>query len=143
MALLSEYCVASDPQSGTLAGRPIVHVQFDAKHLPVVAIDYLAREGKQTPVFCPDQWSGLAIYRLYPHRLMVIDDRHDLYGSKRFQQYLVLIQGEPAWREVLNGWNIQTAMLPPKGTLANLLRELPQEWKEVYADDVAVIFEKQ
>ena len=114
------------------------------------------------PVFSTDAWGGYLIYRMNPGRMnpgrlnpgrqnpgrmspgrrVVVDDRHDLYGSDRIRQYMILTQGEPGWRSVLDGWQIRTVLLPTGSTLANLLRELPQEWRVVYEDKVAVVFEK-
>ena len=95
-----------------------------------------------TPVFSTDSWGGYLIYRMYPQRKVVVDDRHDLYGSGRIRQYLILTQGEPGWRGILQDWQIRTALLPADSTLTNLLRELPQEWRVVYEDKVAVVFER-
>ena len=35
---------------------------------------------------------------MYPEREVVVDDRHDLYGSDRIRQYLILTQAEPDGR---------------------------------------------
>jgi hypothetical protein len=108
-------------------------------------------EGKQPstePVFSTDAWGGYLIYRMfpgrmYPERKVVIDDRHDLYGSGRIRQYLILTQAEPGWQGVLKEWQIRIALLPTDSTLANLLRELPRDWRVAYEDKVAVVFEKR
>ena len=128
---------------GRLGSQQLVNAQFDAKHLPSGAVDYLQRERSAEPIFGPDQWGGYLIYRLYPQRLVVIDDRHDLYGSGRFREYWVLIQAQPGWRELLAKWQIRTLVLPTGSTLASLLRVLPQEWQIVYEDGVAVVIEKR
>jgi hypothetical protein len=73
----------------------------------------------------------------------VIDDRHDLYGSDRFREYLVLIQAEPGWKDVLEKWQIRTMVLPAGSTLANLMGKIPQEWQAVYEDEVAVVMERK
>ncbi|MFI5113819.1 MAG: hypothetical protein ACHP7J_01655 [Terriglobales bacterium] len=128
---------------GSFASRQLIHAQFDAKHVPVAAAEFLAQEGSREPIFAPDWWGGFLIYRLYSERQVVIDDRHDLYGTARFREYLTLIQGEPGWKNVLEQWQIQTVLLPAGETLANLLREFPEEWQPVYEDKVAVVFEKR
>ena len=121
--------------------------------MPVAAVTFLQKEfeGKQPstePVFSTDAWGGYLIYRMnpgrmYPERKVVIDDRHDLYGSGRIRQYLILTQAEPGWQSVLEQWQIRTALLPAESTLANLLRELPRDWRVVYEDKVAVVFERR
>jgi ABC-type multidrug transport system fused ATPase/permease subunit len=134
-------------QGGWLGSRQLIHAQFDPKKVPVAAVTFLQKEfqGKQPsaePVFSTDAWGGYLIYGMYPERRVVIDDRHDLYGSDRIRQYLILTQAEPGWQSVLEKWQIRTALLPADSTLANLLRELP-DWRITYEDNVAVVFERR
>jgi hypothetical protein len=155
-------------QGGWLGSRQLIHAQFDPKKVPVAAVNFLQQEfrGEQAsrePVFSTDAWGGYLIYRMnpgrmnpgrmnpgrmnpgrmYPDRKVVVDDRHDLYGSGRIRQYLILTQAEPGWQSVLKEWQIRTALLPADSTLANLLRELPREWRVAYEDKVAVVFERR
>jgi hypothetical protein len=133
---------------GWLGSRQLIHAEFDPQKLPVAAVSFLENEvgGKQPnaePVFSTDSWGGYLIYRMYPARKVVVDDRHDLYGSGRIRQYLILTLAEPGWQSVLKDWQIRTALLPADSTLANLLRELPREWRVTYEDKVAVVFERR
>jgi hypothetical protein len=73
----------------------------------------------------------------------MIDDRHDLYGSDRFREYLILMQAESGWKDVLARWQIKTFVLPADSTLTSLLGQLPQEWSTVYQDKSAVVVEKK
>ena len=130
-------------RGGQLGSWQLVHSHFDSAHLPVKAADYLAQEPGDDPVFAPDSWGGYFIYRLYPNRRVVMDDRHDLYGSDRVRDYLLLVQVESGWKDVLNKWQIHTVVFPRNSTLIGILRELPKEWHVVYEDKVAVIMEKQ
>jgi hypothetical protein len=138
---------------GRLGSRQLIDAHFDQQRMPVAAVTFLLEElhGEQAstePVFSTDNWGGYLIYRmnpgrLYPERKVVVDDRHDLYGSGRIRQYLILMQAEPGWQSVLKEWRIRTALLPTGSTLANLLREVPQDWRVAYEDKVAVVFEKR
>jgi hypothetical protein len=135
-------------QGGWLGSRQLIHAQFDPEKIPAAAVNFLQQEfvgspPSAEPVFSTDAWGGYLIYRLYAERKVVMDDRHDLYGSGRIRQYLILTQAEPGWQSVLENWRIRTALLPTDSTLANLLRELPQQWRVAYEDKVAVVFEKQ
>ena len=129
-------------QGGRLASQQLIRAQFNPLKLPVAAADYLQRERSKEPIFSTDAWGGYLIYRLYPEREVVLDDRHDLYGSDRIQEYLILVQAEPGWENVLERWQIKIALLPAQSTLANLLRELPEQWRPVYQDNVAVEFKR-
>jgi hypothetical protein len=128
---------------GLLGGRQVVRARFDPQHLPVEAGEFLAQEPNSEPVLAPDMWGGYLIYRLYPQRQVVIDDRHDLYGAERFREYLTLMQVEPGWKDVLQKWRIRTLVVPTGSTLANMLRELPQEWQAVHEDGTAVVLERK
>jgi hypothetical protein len=132
---------------GRIGSQVFIHNEFDAEHFPSRAVDYLlreqVREQKTDPIFEPDQWGGYFIYRLYPQRLVLIDDRHDLYGSDRFREYLILTQGEPGWRNVLSKWDIRTVVVQSDSTLRNLLGQLPAEWVTVYEDQSAVVMERK
>lgn len=133
---------------GRLGSRQWLHAQFNSQKMPVAAVNFLGQESSKEPpakdpVFSTDAWGGYLIYTMYPDRKVVIDDRHDLYGSGRIQQYLILTHGEPGWRAVLSDWQIRTAVLPTDSTLAGLLRELPQDWRVVYEDKVAVAIERR
>ena len=134
--------------SGRVGLRQLIHAGFDPKKVPVAAVNLLQRENVEEPpvaepVFSTDAWGGYLIYMMYPARKVVMDDRHDLYGSDRVRQYLILTQVEPGWQNVLKDWRVRTALLPADSTLANLLRELPREWQVVYEDKIAVVFERR
>jgi hypothetical protein len=148
--VISSFALAICLQGGWLGSRRLVPSEFDPEKMPVAAVRFLQDEARseehlkqpQPPIFSTDAWGGYLIYRMYPEQKVVVDDRHDLYGSDRVRQYLTLTQGEAGWQKVLKDWNIQAALLPADATLANLLRELPQEWREEYGDKVAVVFLK-
>jgi len=135
-------------QGGWLGSRHLIHAEFDPRKMPVAAVAFLQKENAQQPpitgpVFSIDAWGGYLIYEMYPARKVVVDDRHDLYGSDRIRQYVTLVHAAPGWQNVLQDWQIHTVLLPTDSTLANLLRELPQDWKVAYQDRVAVVFERR
>src|SRR5208283_5383038 len=147
------FAFAINHEGGWLGSRQLIHAQFDPKKVPAAAVTFLQQEFQDSknkdkqpttePVFSTDSWGGYLIYRMYPERKVVVDDRHDLYGTDRVRQLLVLSQGESGWRSVLKEWQIRLAVLPNDSTLANLLRELPQDWGGLYEDKVAVVFERR
>lgn len=138
---------------GRLGSWRVMHAEFDAKKVPVAAVDFLEKEErdvgqkgegmKSDPVFSTDSWGGYLIYRMYPERKVVVDDRHDLFGSERVRQLIVLGHAAPGWQKALNDWPFRTAVLPTDSTLANLLRELPRDWRVAYEDKVAVVVERR
>jgi len=133
-------------QGGILGSHRLIYARFDDTKVPAAAITFLQREFHgdpgTDPVFSTDFWGGYLIFRMYPERKVVLDDRHDLYGEGRIRQYMTLTEAAPGWQTVLEQWQIRTVLLPAGSTLANLLRELPQNWHVVYDDKVAVVLER-
>ena len=139
-------------QGGWLGSRQLIRAQFDPQKMPVAAVNFLQKESQEQqtkePIFSTDAWGGYLIYRInpgrmYPDRKVVVDDRHDLYGSGRIRQYLILTHAEPGWQNVLEERQIRTVLMPAGSTLANLLGEVPRDWRVAYEDKVAVVFERR
>ena len=126
--------------SGGRAGSSVwMDAHFDPKRMPVAAANYLETQQVKGPVLSPDYWGGYLIYRLYPKSLVVVDDRHDLYGEEFFKSYLKLVHVEPGWEEFLRTHETACVLLPRNGVLADRLA-ITNGWKKIYADDVAIAF---
>ena len=121
------------------APNPLMHAHFDSKRMPVEAASYLQGRDLKGPMLSPDYWGGYLIYRLYPHNQVVVDDRHDLYGSEFFKSYLKMVKVERGWQQFLEQHPASCLVLPRDGALANVLLE-GTNWKTVYQDDVAAVF---
>jgi hypothetical protein len=93
----------------------------------------------QGPVLSTDYWGGYLIYRLYPKSLVVVDDRHDLYGEEFFKSYLKMVHVERGWDEFLETHKASCVLLPRDAALANILLAT-KGWKQIYADEVAIAF---
>jgi hypothetical protein len=125
---------------GRLGTHTLMDAHFDGKRFPVKAVDYLKTDGDKSAVLSPDYWGGYLIYRLYPQRLVAIDDRHDLYGEELLKSYLKLMRAQPGWDGFLREHEIRRVLVPTDSPPASLLRE-KGDWKVVYADQRAVLFE--
>lgn len=126
---------------GRLGGHRALDARFDDERFPVQATDFLERSGTREPIFCPDKWGGYLIYRLYPKTLVAVDDRHDLYGAEFLKRYLKIMHGEPGWKEALDGLETRWALLPKDSAVVSLLTDSTQ-WKAVYRDETAVLFQR-
>jgi len=127
---------------GRLGSQQVIDAGFDGKRFPIEAVDFLSRSGIREPVFCPDYWGGYLIYRLYPQTQVVVDDRHDLYGSEFLKNYLKVIHVEPGWDEALKGMGANWVLTPKESPLANILEEVAL-WQVVYSNDRAVLFTRR
>ena len=125
--------------NGWHLGSRTVDAHFDAKRFPTGAVDYLATANAPNVLISPDYWGGYLIYRLYPKKLVGVDDRHDLYGEEFLKSYLKLIRIQPGWGELLREKDIP-CVLAPRGSALNNILALQSDWQEVYRDDVAVVF---
>ena len=124
---------------GRVGSNVGMDAHFDPRRMPVQAVNYLEQQGVPGPVLSPDYWGGYLIYRLYPKALVVVDDRHDLYGEEFFKSYLKFIRGERGWEEFLREHPAAYVLLPRDAAVAQLL-SVSHGWKQIYADDVAVGF---
>ncbi|HKU24277.1 MAG TPA: hypothetical protein VJQ54_02335 [Candidatus Sulfotelmatobacter sp.] len=130
-----------DLNGGRIAGKLLADAHFDPNRMPVAAVDYLESRGIHQPVLSPDYWGGYLIYRLYPKAKVVIDDRHDLYGEDVMASYLKIVRPQPGWDDFLRDHNVSCVMMPTSAQITAMLKASP-EWKSIYSDNVAVIFEK-
>jgi hypothetical protein len=124
----------------------LLDIQFDPARMPVAAVDYLQLNNIRGPVLAPDYWGGYLIYRMAPDQRVVVqrvvvDDRHDLYGEQFFKSYLKMIRVEPGWDDFLREHDACCLLLPRDSALAAIIATRP-EWKQVYADNLALFFEK-
>ncbi len=124
---------------GRLGSSHRMDAHFDAKRMPVEAVNYLETHEPQGPVLSLDSWGGYLIYRLYPKTQVVVDDRHDLYGEDFLKSYLKMVRVEPGWEDFLREHASSCVLLPAHAPLTLVLTQ-SGAWKVIYADDVAVIF---
>jgi len=123
-------------------GRSIIQARFDPHRFPEAAIQKLRAEHDGEPVLVPDYWGGYFIYELYPARLVVVDDRHDLYGADRFKSYLKMYRLEAGWNEFIDSNLVRLIVVPKDGTLAQGLSQDPA-WQVTATDDVATTFRRR
>lgn len=126
---------------GRVGSAQWVDAHFDPQRMPVQAVDYLRSQGAIAPILAPDYWGGYLIYRLHPQAQVVVDDRHDLYGEQFFRSYLKLLHVEEDWNEFLREHPAGYIVVPRKSALAALLSD-SHGWERIYADDVAVVFQR-
>ena len=124
---------------GRLGPAQLMSAHFDPERFPVQASEQILQRGIQQPIFCPDDWGGYLIYRLYPRNKVIVDDRHDLYGEAFLKEYLKVIRVEPGWEEVLKREHVGVVLAPTGSALAGGL-EGRTGWEKVYGDETASLF---
>lgn len=129
-------------QHGVLGSHQMMNAHFDAQRFPVAAVNLIQQRGIREPIFSEDYWGGYLIYRLYPQNRVFVDDRHDFYGDDFLKGYLKIIHVEPGWDAALKETNPTWILLARNSTLTNILKEIP-EWKVIYEDKTATLFQRQ
>jgi hypothetical protein len=90
-------------------------------------------------ILTSDQWADYLIYRLYPEQRVFFDGRSDFFGPAIGADYCKLMAGEKSWRELLERYRFDLALLPHAWALSTAL-EGEAGWRKVYEDPVAVLF---
>ena len=88
-----------------------------------------------------DQWGDYIIYRFYPRQKVFVDGRSDFYGQQVGTDYLHLVRGNYDWREILDRYGFQVALLPVDLPVTTLLKQ-DTDWRVVRDDHRAVILER-
>ncbi len=135
------FCAWICGHGGILGSNQVMDAHFDAGRFPVQAAEVISSRGVGVPIFCPDTWGGYLIYQFYPKTKVLVDDRHDLYGSEFFKNYLKVVQIQPGWDKVLEEEHVTRILIPAQSSLAILLKQTTA-WVVVHEDDTAVLFEK-
>jgi hypothetical protein len=127
---------------GRLGSTQLINAYFDDKRFPVEAAEVIVERDLREPIFCPDQWGGYLIYRLYPQTKVMVDDRHDLYGDQFFKGYLKVVFVQSDWEKVLDERHVNWILVQKNSSLGTILGQTP-EWKLIHEDGTAVLFHRE
>jgi hypothetical protein len=83
-------------------------------------------------VLTTDQWADYLIY-VNPAQKVFIDGRSDFYGPEVGNDYLHLTAGAWNWRQLMDKYHFNLALLPIDSALSQLLKLAP-DWR-VLEDD--------
>ena len=112
---------------------------FPDSEFPVAVIARNEELIRGRRVFTDDGWADYLLYRFFPVQRVFMDGRSDFYGEEVGEQYLDLMYGRPRWRELLERYEFDAVLVPPKRPLAALL-ELDPGWVRHDGDEDAVLF---
>jgi hypothetical protein len=108
--------------------------------LPVAAVDYLQRESPPGRLFNPYNWGGYLLWAL-PEYPVFIDGRTDLYDDDLIASWLQVVRGEPGWEGVLEHWEVNLVLSDHGMPLVRVLED--EGWRQLYSDDIAVLFARR
>ena len=131
------------PATAVVVMAAAPNVGFPETVFPVVAVErnlqLLVPADAMPRVLTSDQWADYLIYRLYPQQRVFFDGRSDFFGPAIGSDYRKLFAGERPWRELLDRYQFDLALLPLDWALSTALDREP-EWRLVYQDSVAVLY---
>ena len=110
----------------------------EAQNFPTRAVAFLQSHPANRRIFNHYDWGGYLIWRLYPSTPVFIDGRADLYGKEMLDQFASTYGFKDDWRKTLQGWNVDTVIVPADSALATGLRSAPG-WTVAYEDDQAIV----
>src|SRR5229473_2477175 len=121
----------------------ILQAEFDHDRFPVDAVTFLSEKESGSPIrlYSSWQWGGYLIYRLWPSLAVFDDGRTDFYGPAFVEEGLRVWDARPDWSNIFERYRVNGALLPVDSALATVLRER-WDWKPVYQDRIAVLFER-
>jgi hypothetical protein len=120
-----------------------LQAEFDSRLFPVDAATALRpwETEREARVFCSWQWGGYLIYLLWPQMKVFNDGRTDFYGPEIIRKGIHIWTLAPDWHDILEQYRITAALVPVDSALAWALKNR-KEWRAVYRDQVAVVFER-
>ena len=131
------------PLSAAVVMAAVPAAGFPEKIFPVQAVErnlqQLTPAAAMPRILTSDQWADYLIFRLYPQQRVFFDGRSDFYGPAIGSDYRKLLSGESPWRELLDRYQFDLALLPHDWALSTALEREPG-WRLVYRDSVAVLF---
>ncbi len=110
---------------------------FPAREFPVAASAVVSALPLNARILASDKFGGYLIYRFAGERKIFFDGRSDLYGAKFLEEYGNLTQLRPGWRDTLNRYHFDAALLPANTPLIEALQS--NGWNRIYSDSVATL----
>ena len=130
--------------AGLKASLPLRSETIDRVHtslFPKDAVAYLRTHDLPAQLFNDYGWGGYVIWEL-PGTPVFIDGRADPYGDDLIVAYRQVITAQKGWEEVLDRYQVRTALIGTNSALASVMRE-GEGWQTVYEGKVAAIFVRQ
>ena len=109
---------------------------FDLTPYPVDAVSWLDQNGLRRPdlaMLSPDLVGNYLELLDGRQAHVFIDDRVDMYPKPVVDDFVLLQQGRPGWRDALDRRGVDLVLWPKSQPLANVLAE-SADWRTLYQD---------
>ena len=105
---------------------------------PVKAVDFIKQQHLTGPLYNDFDWGGYLIYNL-PSLPVSIDGRAALMGTDHIRRSIETTGAQASWSSDPELARAHVILLPATSPLATVLR-IDQRFRQVYQDDLAVVF---
>ena len=112
---------------------------FPELRFPVTLVNNYQDRIRGARVLATDQVADYLIYRFYPAQRVFFDGRSDFFGQELGLQYIRLSNGGHDWRQLLDRFRFDVALIPVDWPLATLLKQEPG-WKLLEDNGKSLIF---
>lgn len=127
--------------AGDRGGPRVLPTVFDPQVFPVEAVATLRATGSAPRLLNEYTWGGYVLWAA-PGQRVFIDPGADFYGSALALDYLRVWELQPGWREVLQRFDVDAALVPAGSPLAAALKD-EEGWSVHHADRTAVLLLKE
>ncbi len=110
--------------------------------LPVGGIEWIRAHRPPGEMFNSYNWGGYLIWHLWPDYRVFVDGRTFLYGDRLLREYLRVRAAAPGFEDVLDEYGVNLVLVEA-GSCTAVALAADEDWTEVYADDIAVIFTRR
>lgn len=120
------------------------YAQHNPEFTPTQALNQVLDRYHGQVIFHSYGWGGYLIWHGWdkkPRLLNWIDDRNEVQGRAHLEEFFAITRGEPGWQKKLDDAQVKLVVMPPRTGLVRYLRE-DRNWKEIFSDPNAVIFER-
>jgi hypothetical protein len=126
---------------GRVAGAQVVADDFDPATFPIAAVAKARAAHLEGRIYSEFVWGGYLVYA-WPEQRIFIDGGTDFFGDPLYEEFAKVRRLAPGWRDILERWNIELALLGPRTSLAHELSR-DSRWSPWYCDSVAVILRRR
>lgn len=113
--------------------------------IPVEAVDYVAEHDLQGHIFHPQVYGDYLIWRLWPEQRSFFDGRVHLYDEDFVHNYILTLHDDD-WEDRIAEYDIRYLLLPAEDEQFETMvtdARASGNWKLLYEDAVAVLFERR
>ncbi len=124
-------------------GTPWLVTNIATNQFPVAAVRFLNAhpDAVGNRMFNTDSWGGYLMLEM-PQRKVFMDSRHEFYGAAFIHDYKQAIAVSPEWMTPFERYRVDWTLLPA-GQPLNRILDLHPDWKPVFRDPTAIVFQRR